>query len=307
VLSEQTELLGAEASLLRRTRRFEAAKIDERMRPLIVTATLLVIPVLLLEAQPLGAPWHTVAVLGDWLIWLVFLAEFAAVLLLAHDWRSWLRSYPLAPALIILTPPFAPASVQALRLYRLLRLVRLARGYELLSKLLTIDGLKVVIALSLFLVVGGGSIFADIESHQGHHVSTWDGIWWAIGTVTTEGSNVEVTTTAGRIIGIALMLAGIGVVAVMTGAIAQHFLASRASASEALSRSEQAIMDRLDELAGRLHAIENTQLAGTPPAHNSSQQVTQAPRAAGDARQENSREDLFDPTPAASNAPRQLP
>jgi voltage-gated potassium channel len=245
-------------AVLRRTRRSDAATIDGRMSAVMITATLLVIPVLVLEAQPLGAPWQTFAVVGDWLIWFVFLAEFAAIMVRAKDWRSWLRAYPLAPALIVLTPPFAPAGLQALRLFRLLRLIRVARGAQLLSKLLTLDGLKFVVALAVFLVIGGGAIFASIESHVGHHVSTWDGIWWALGTVTTEGSNVEVTTTAGRVIAVVLMLTGIGVFSIMTGAIAQHFLASR---TQELSQGERAIMDRLDELAGHLHRIEMAQIA----------------------------------------------
>lgn len=254
--------------VLRRARSLDADTIDGRMSVVMITATLLVIPVLVLEAHPLGAPWHTLAVLGDWLIWLVFIAEFAAIIVLAKDWRAWLRAYPLAPALIILTPPFAPAGLQALRLFRLLRLIRVVRGAQLLSKLLTLDGLRFAAALAVFLVIGGGAVFAGVESHVGHHVSTWDGIWWALGTVTTEGSNVEVTTTAGRVIGIALMLTGIGVFSIMTGAIAQHFLAkTHVNDSQGLSHGERAIMDRLDELAGRLHLIETAQVASgsTPP------------------------------------------
>lgn len=259
VNSERASSLSA---VLRRTRQRDAATIDGRMSAVMITATLLVIPVLVLEAQPLGAPWHTFAVVGDWLIWLVFLVEFAAIIVLAKDWRSWLRAYPLAPALIVLTPPFAPAGLQTLRLFRLLRLIRVARGAQLVSKLLTLDGLKFVVALAVFLVIGGGAIFAGVESHVGHHVSAWDGIWWALGTVTTEGSNVEVTTAVGRVIGIVLMLTGIGVFSIMTGAIAQHFLAStHVNGAQGLSQGERAIMDRLDELAGRLRRIEMAQVA----------------------------------------------
>lgn len=177
VNSERASSLSA---VLRRTRHLDAATIDGRMSAVMITATLLVIPVLVLEAQPLGAPWHTFAVVGDWLIWLVFLVEFAAIIVLAKDWRSWLRAYPLAPALIVLTPPFAPAGLQTLRLFRLLRLIRVARGAQLVSKLLTLDGLKFVVALAVFLIIGGGAIFAGVESHVGHHVSAWDGIWWAL-------------------------------------------------------------------------------------------------------------------------------
>jgi voltage-gated potassium channel len=253
------------------TRRWEAAAIDARLRGVMIVATLLVIPDLILEEQPLRASWHQVAVVSDWVIWLVFLVEFAAIMVLAKDWRSWLRRYPLAPAMLLLTPPFAPAALQALRVFRLLRLLRVARGFQLLSKLLTLDGLKYVMALALFLVVGGGPVFASVESHVGHQVSTWDGIWWAMGTVTTEGSNIEVTTNAGRAIAIILMLTGIGVFSIMTGAIAQHFLSSsRVDDTEELSHGEKAIMTRLDEISTRLAGIETARSTDRSDTHSGS-------------------------------------
>ncbi len=254
------------AGALRRTRHFEAATIDARMRTVMITATLLVIPDLILQEQPLRASWHAVATTGDWFIWLVFVVEFAAILVLAKDWRSWLRKYPLAPVMLVFTPPFAPAALQALRVFRLLRLLRVARGLQLLSNLLTLDGLRYVMALAAFLIVGGGTVFASVETSVGHHISTWDGVWWALGTATTEGSNIEVTTNAGRAIAIVLMVTGIGVFSIMTGAIAQHFLLStRVDDTEQLSRGERAIMARLDELAGRLQGVEMTQIGAATP------------------------------------------
>lgn len=248
-------------------RRWEAAAIDARLRAVMIVATLLVIPDLILEEQPLRASWHQVAVISDWVIWLVFLVEFLAIMTCARDWRSWLRKYPLAPAMLILTPPFAPAAVQALRVFRLLRLLRVARGFQLLSKLLTLDGVKYAVALAVFLVVGGGTVFADVQSHVGHHVSTWDGIWWAIGTVSTEGTHIEATTDAARAIAIVLMLTGIGVFSILTGAVSQHFIASRPIPRAAeLSHGEKAIMARLDELTVRLAGIETGRGPGTPDA-----------------------------------------
>jgi len=140
-----------------------------------------------------------------------------------------------------------------------------------MSKLLTLDGLKYVMALAVFLVVGGGTVFASVESHVGHQVSTWDGIWWAMGTVTTEGSNIEVTTNAGRALAIVLMLTGIGVFSIMTGALAQHFLSSsRVDDTEELSHGEKAIMVRLDELSARLAGIEMARSSGTADAEPNS-------------------------------------
>jgi hypothetical protein len=85
------------SAVLMRTRRFNAAEIDARMRALMIAATLLVIPDLVFEEQPLRASWHSVAAIGDWAIWLVFLVELAAIVVLARDRRTWLRSYRWHP------------------------------------------------------------------------------------------------------------------------------------------------------------------------------------------------------------------
>jgi len=245
-----------------RFRSSTAAAVDARLRIPLTIAALLVIPDLILEEQPLRDTWHRVAVIGNWAIWLAFLAEFLAILLLASDWRAWMRKYPLALPMLILTPPFAPGAIQALRAFRLLRLLRVARGFQFVSKeLLSLEGVRYVAAVAVFLVLGGGVALAQVETTTARHVSSWDGIWWAIGFVTTNGESANVHTDSGRAIAIVLMLTGIGVFSVLTAAIAQRFVASRevpeAQAEAArISAGEQAIMARLDELATRVGAIE---------------------------------------------------
>jgi voltage-gated potassium channel len=239
-----------------------AAAVDARLRIPLAIAALLVIPDLILEEQPLHETWHTVAVVGNWAIWLAFFAEFVAILTLASDWRAWMRKYPLALPMLILTPPFAPGAIQALRAFRLLRLLRVARGFQFVSKeLLSLDGVRYVAAVAVFLVLGGGVALAQVETTAARHVSSWDGIWWAIGFVTTNGESANVHTDSGRAIAIVLMLTGIGVFSVITAAIAQRFVASRevpeAQAEAArISAGEQAIMARLDEISTRVRSIE---------------------------------------------------
>jgi voltage-gated potassium channel len=245
-----------------RFRSSTAAAVDARLRIPLAIAALLVIPDLILEEQPLHKTWHTVAVVGNWAIWLAFFVEFIAILTLASDWRAWMRKYPLALPMLILTPPFAPGPIQALRAFRLLRLLRVARGFQFVSKeLLSLEGVRYVAAVAVFLVLGGGVSLAQVETTAVRHVSSWDGIWWAIGFVTTNGESANVHTDSGRAIAIVLMLTGIGVFSVITAAIAQRFVASRevpqAQAEAALiSAGEQAIMERLDELSTRVRLIE---------------------------------------------------
>jgi Ion channel len=242
-------------------RRTTAAAVDARLRIPLTIAALLVIPDLILLAQPLSDPWHNVAVIGDWAIWLAFLVEFVAVMLLASDWRDWLRRFPLAVPMLVLTPPFAPAAVQALRAFRIFGLLRVARAFQFLSKgLLSLEGVRYVAALAVFLVIGGGVALGQVETTAARPVSDWDGIWWAIGFVTTNGEMTNVHSDGGRAIAIVLMLTGIGAFSVLTAAVAQRFVASRAvpqAEAEAarISDGELAIMSRLDELSTRLHEL----------------------------------------------------
>lgn len=250
-------------------RRTTAAAVDARLRIPLTIAAVLVIPDLILEEQPLRESWHRVAVIGNWAIWLAFFAEFMAILMLAKDWRAWMRQFPLALPMLVLTPPFAPAALQALRAFRVLRLLRVVRGFQFLSKgLLSLEGVRYVAALAVFLVLGGGVALAQVETTASRPVSDWDGIWWAIGFVTTNGESSNVHTDAGRTIAIVLMLTGIGVFAVLTAAVAQRFVASReepqaAAEAERISRGELAIMSRLDELSARLRELEP--VAGAQP------------------------------------------
>ena len=61
---------------------------------------------------------------------------------------------------------------------------------------------------------GGGAIFSEVE--KGY--SVWDGLCFAVTTMTPVGYGLSPHATGGRILAIALMLIGIGFVALLTGA-----------------------------------------------------------------------------------------
>jgi hypothetical protein len=66
-----------------------------------------------------------VTVVLNWSIWLGFVVELGIMLGVVPSRGRWLRDHPLNVAMVLFTPPFLPASLQAARLFRLLRLVRL--------------------------------------------------------------------------------------------------------------------------------------------------------------------------------------
>jgi len=170
----------------------------------------------------------------------------------------------LEVVIVVLTPPFLPSSLQALRALRVLRLLRLLRLAQLARRTFSLDGLRYVAILAALAAVGGGYAYSAAENGRDSAPSTWDGVWWAVSTMTTVGYGDEFpVTTGGRLVAMALMLVGIGFIAILTGAIAERFLAGEieevAEGVEETAATEgellaelRAIRVRLDRLEGRL-------------------------------------------------------
>ncbi len=128
------------------------------------------------------------------------------MLTIVPDRRRWLREHLLEIAIVLLTPPFLPASLQALRVFRVFRLLRLIAIVRYGRKLFTLNGLRYGALIALVTVLAGGAAFAYAE-----RVSTWDGVWWAMTTVTTVGyGDIPPQTDLGRVVAILVMLVGIG-------------------------------------------------------------------------------------------------
>jgi voltage-gated potassium channel len=219
-------------------------------RPLLVAA-LLTIPAIAIEQSDAAQPWDTISTALNWTIWAAFMGEAVLMLRVVDDRWRWVREHPLEVAIVILTPPFLPASMQAARAFRLLRLLRLLRLGILMRRFLSTEGVKDAAVLAAMTVLGGGAAYAAVEKSQ--NLSAWDGVWWAVVTVTTVGyGDTAPETDAGRIIAIVVMFVGIGFIAILTAAAAERFLRS----SQHAERVElEAIERRLDELVQRFDSV----------------------------------------------------
>jgi voltage-gated potassium channel len=229
-----------------------ARELERRLQWPMLVAALLVVPAIVIEQSEAGGLLNTIAVVINWLTWLAFLAEAALMLRVVDDRWRWIRDHPLEVAIVLVTPPFLPPSLQAARIFRLLRLLPLLRAGLLARRLLTTEGVRDVAVLALLTVLGGGAAYAAVETDQ--DLSTWDGVWWAVVTVTTVGyGDTFPTTEAGRAIAVVVMLVGIGFLAVLTAAAAERFMRGREAEQQ---RAE--LQDRLDEIAARLAALEGS-------------------------------------------------
>ena len=101
----------------------------------------------------------------------------------------------------------------------------------------------VAIITATVTVVGG--VLVRITDPD-NFANVWEGLWWAIQTVTTVGyGDVVPTTVAGRIVAALVMIIGIGFITVTTAAIASAFVEA--------ARQRRAVSD--DAVEGEIRSL----------------------------------------------------
>jgi voltage-gated potassium channel len=235
------------------------------LEPLVLLATLALIPVLIIEEDVASEGWQQFALIANWVIWTAFAAELALVLVVAQRKRAALRAHWLDAAIVVLTIPLLGPALSWLRLARLLRFLRfaviVARALQAERRITSGDALRLAALLTVMMVVIAGAAQAAFASKD--FGSLWDGIWWAVTTVTTVGyGDLYPTTVQGRLVGMAVMFFGIAFVSVLTASIAARFVQTEREPEtnellEALKRLEaDTIADGLRQVNERLDRLE---------------------------------------------------
>jgi voltage-gated potassium channel len=126
--------------------------------------------------------------------------------------------------------------------------------------LLTTEGLRDVAVLAMVTVLGGGAAFAAVQTNQ--DLTTWDGVWWAVETVTTVGyGDTFPESDAGRAIAVVVMLVGIGFVALLTAAAAERFMRGREAELQRAELQERSL--RANAAAAGLRVVTNRRPASS--------------------------------------------
>lgn len=237
--------------------------LKRRLAVPVLIATVGVIPLLIFEQRLSdrgGSPWLVAA---NWVIWAVFAVELAVMLYVTPRRRAYLRAAWLDVAIVVVTFPALPHLFAALRLARLARFVpalRLLRMVAVVNHLrLAVGrvfgtaGLQYVLAILLGLVLGGGALFAYLEEGR----SVPEGIWWAIVTSTSVGyGDVVPASWQGRLLATALMVVGLGFVALFTAAIAARIVdAEDDNEHERLLRRLDEQRAENEEIKAQLHEL----------------------------------------------------
>ena len=224
---------------------------------LLVALSFYVLAALFVEvAIPLNVATRAILLHVDSAICLVFIYDFFHRLVRAENkltflkwgWIDLISSVPAVPLLRI---------GRAVRIVRVLRLLRGVRSVKTIEVTLFANRAKGTLASALFactlLVVFASIAILHVEIDSTSNIkSPEDALWWSVSTVTTVGYGDRFpTTTEGRVIGIALMCAGVGLFAVLAASFAAWFMNS-AKPSES---PDQTVSEQLRMLAEETNAI----------------------------------------------------
>ena len=232
----------------------ESGRVHTPLEPVVFAATLLLIPVLILETDA-DDGWLTFARAANWVIWAVFAVELALVLFVATRKTAALRAHWLDVAIVLLTIPVLGSVLGWGRLARFVRLLRLGaivgRALQAEHRITSGDALRIASILTLAVVVTAGAAQFAFDSKQ--FPTLWDGVWWAVVTATTVGyGDLYPKTVEGRLVGIAVMVMGVAFLSVLTAAVAARFVKTEDDGLTELHQSLARIETELGEIRARL-------------------------------------------------------
>lgn len=211
---------------------------------------LLMIPLVLIQVTAQDPDVLFAVEVANGLIWLAFVVELVLLRRRIGTWRPFLRGHWLDLAIVLFSPPFfVPPQLASLRVLRLLRLVRLlaiiGRLQQGAGRATGRQGLAYVGLLAIFMVFIGGVSLHELEPERAPTV--WEGMWWAVVTLTTVGyGDIIPASFEGRVLAALLMISGLGAFGALAGSVGALFMA----------HEEDDVTGRLDALQRQLDRIE---------------------------------------------------
>jgi voltage-gated potassium channel len=200
-----------------------AQRVEQKLQAPLMIGAILTLPSVILMETSVSGFWLTVSTILNWGTWLIFALDVVLMLILVPNRLRYIKTHPVEIAIVILTPPVLPASFQMLRTLRLLRLLRLLKLAQFSRRAFSTEGLAYAALMTVTVALIGGSLFRAFEG-KNQSLNEWEGVYWAITTMMTLGSQYESTTTATEVIELFLLVAGVGFISILTGALAQKFV-----------------------------------------------------------------------------------
>lgn len=196
---------------------------------LLMALSVYVLVALFVEAVfPLGASSRSILLYVDDAICLVFLYDFFNRFVRAENKLRFLRWGWID--LVSSIPSLAIFRIgRAFRVVRVLRIIRGVRSVRTIGRVLFARRAEGTVATAVFLctllIVFSSITILHVENSPDSNIhGPEDALWWSFVTVTTVGYGDRFpVTTEGRLIGTSLMLSGVGLFAILSGAFAAWF------------------------------------------------------------------------------------
>lgn len=148
------------------------------------------------------------------------------------------------------------------RLARIARILRLLRGFRSAKTIATFlyenrsrGAFGTVVMISFLLVIVASIAILNVETVPDANIrNAGDALWWALVTITTVGYGDKVPVTlTGRIIGVILMVAGVGLFGTFTAFVASLFIEPKQKQVES---NEDRVLEELRAVRERLENLE---------------------------------------------------
>ena len=210
----------------------------------ISVAVVASIAIMALETFALPTGLKEALFVADVILSLLFVAEYLIRVATAEDKRTYMTSFFGIIDLVAISPILlhAAASVRVVRLLRVLRIVRLLKlkryddaldRYRRALKLIAAEA-TLFTGVAFIFIVGFAFMIYEFEHEAQPDVyrNIFDAVWWAVISLTSVGyGDVFPITIAGRMLTLAMVLTGMGIVAVPTALLASAL--SRVHSNEA--------------------------------------------------------------------------
>ncbi|MBW4042695.1 MAG: two pore domain potassium channel family protein [Acidobacteria bacterium] len=182
-----------------------------------------------------------------WSVWIVFVIDYAASLLTAEHRGHWFVHH---------LPQFFVVALPALRPLRLLRLLSLWNVLQRAATSWVRGRISIYVAGCAGILVYIGAL-AELEAERdfpGSNIKDFPtSVWWAFETITTVGYGDHFPVSPeGRAIAVGLMIAGIGVLGIVTATLAS-WLVERVQLEE--RQSDAVTASHIQALTGQVELL----------------------------------------------------
>ena len=170
---------------------------------------------------------------ADIILSMIFVLEYILRILTAENKRAYITSFYGVIDLIAIFPILvhAVSSVRVIRLLRVLRIIRLLKikrysdaldRYRQALKLIAAEAM-LFSGVAFVFIIGFAFLIYEVEHEMqpDKYSNLFDAVWWAVISLTSVGyGDVVPATPVGKLLTLAMVLTGMGIVAVPTALLA---------------------------------------------------------------------------------------